>query len=54
MQEPTETQKIEYIADMADQLAALCRDNYPLTATMLRAAARTARAEDKPEPHQKR
>lgn len=43
MQEPMKQQKLDYVADMAEQLATLCKDDHPPTAALLRAAAKSAR-----------
>lgn len=52
MEEPTDEEVIDYVADMADQLAAMCGTHYHVVAVLLRGAAKAARdrVDDEPEP----
>ncbi len=45
MQHPTRQEKMDYVADMAEQLAMLCQNDEPLIAAMLMDAADAARAQ---------
>lgn len=42
MQEPTKEEVIDYVADMAEQLAVLSEEHIPPVAVMLRNAAKLA------------
>jgi len=46
MQEPSKQEVMEYVADMAEQLAAICRAHDPHLAAVLRVTAKWAREPD--------
>lgn len=43
MEDTTDEQVLDYVADMAAQLAALCGKRYPIVSALLRVAASAAR-----------
>ncbi len=49
MKERTKTEKLEYVADMAEQLSRLCIEEAPVVAELLRLAATFARDREAPQ-----